>query len=154
MILRQRGGPQIELTVLGYQFPYGVSDWHDLNWLNIFVRVQTVGASWTGGPDPCLLTTEARDLAAWLRAAANGSAVTPLEFLEPELSFAVARPPDDRVVPLAVTLKHAFVKDQTLVSVQLNELPLVLHVVAEDLVAAADELDIDLRRVPVRPVAP
>ena len=154
MILRQHGGPQIELTVVGYQFPHGVSDWHDLNWLNILVRVQTIGASWTGGPDPCLLTTEARELAAWLRAAADKSAVTPLEFIEPELSFAVARPPDDRVVPLAVTLKHAFIKDQTLVSGQVTELPLVLHVAAGDLAASADELEIDLRRFPVRESPP
>jgi len=154
MILRQRGGPQIELQVLGYQFPHGVSDWHDLNWLNVLVRVQTVGADWKGGPDPCLLTTEARGLVGWLRAAADGSAISPLEFIEPELSFAVARPPDTRGVPLAVTLKHAFIKDQTLVSVDVTELPLVLYVVAEDLVAAADDLESDLRRFPVRQVAP
>jgi hypothetical protein len=154
MILCQRGGPQIELTVLGYQFPHGVSDWHDLNWLNILVRVQTVGAHWKGGPDPCLLTTEARELAGWLRAVADGSAVSPLEFIEPELSFAVARPSDDRGVPLAVTLKHAFIKDQMLFSVQVTELPLVLYVVPEDLAAAAEDLESDLRRFPVRQVAP
>jgi len=150
MILRQQGGIQIEMSILGYQFPDGVHDWHDLNWLNILVRVETVGANWTGGPDPSLLTTEAQKLATWLRAAGDGRAVEHLAFLEPDLSFDVVRPPDERGIPVAVTLKHAFVKRQTLVSVPVRELPLVLYVAPADLLEAASALETDLLRFPAR----
>jgi len=154
MILRQHSGPQIELLVLGYQFPEGLADWHDLNWLNVLVRVKTSGADWTAGPDPCLLTTEALALAGWLRAAAGGRVVAPLVFVEPALSFAVARQSDGQAVPVAVTLRHAFVKNQDLVAVPVTELPLVLHVAPADLVAAAADLETDLLHFPVRQSAP
>jgi hypothetical protein len=153
MILRQTGGPAIELTILGYEFPDGGVGWHDFNWLRVFVRVESGGRSWTGGPDPCLLTTEVKELSAWLRAAADGWSPPP-EFLEPELSFAVVRPADERGIPVAVTLRHAFVRDQTLVSGQLSELPLVLYVEPETLRAGAADLEADLLRFPVRGTGP
>jgi hypothetical protein len=106
--------PTIELRFLGYEFPDGADDWHDLNWLRILVRVESGSASWTGGPDPCLLTSEAKVLAEWLRSAADGW-LPPPEFLEPTLSFAVVRSPDARGIPLAVTFRHALVTGQTLV---------------------------------------
>jgi hypothetical protein len=153
MILRQQGGPQITLSILGYQFPDG-SDWHDLNWLNVLLRVETIGAHWTGGPDPCLLTTEAAELVVWLRAAAGGSTVKHLEFLEPELSFDIARPPEDRGIPVAVTLRQDFVKAQTLVAGLISELPLVLYVAPADLLEAAAQLENDLLRFPERHPVP
>jgi len=153
MILRQQEGPEIDLQILGYQCPQGVTDWHDLNWLNILVRVSTLGASWTGGPDPCLLTTEARDLAAWLRSAADGRHILPLSFIEPELSFAVAREADERGIPVAVTMRHAFVSNQPLVPGQPDELPFLLYVAPNVLLTAASDLETDLLRYPVREVA-
>lgn len=153
MILRQRGGPTIELRILGYEFPEGADEWHDLNWLRVLVRVESGSASWTGGPDPCLLTSEAKILADWLRAAADGW-LAPPEFLEPALSFAVVRSPDSRGIPLAVTLRHAFVTGQNLVSGALRELPLVLYVAPEEVRAAASDLETDLLRFPVRGTAP
>jgi len=153
MILRQRGGPTIELKVLGYEFPDGADEWHDLNWLRIQVRVESGDANWTAGPDPCLLTSEAKALAEWLRAAAAGW-LAPPEFLEPALSFAVVRPLEERGIPLAVTLRHELVSNQTLVSGPLRELPLVLYVAPEELRAAASDLEADLLRFPVRGTGP
>jgi hypothetical protein len=150
MILRQQEGPEIDLRILGYQFPQGVTDWHDLNWLNIVVRVSTLGARWTGGPDPCLLTTEARELARWLRSAADGHHILPLNFIEPELSFAVAREADERGIPLAVTMRHAFVRNQPLVLGQPDELPFLLYVAPDVLLTAASDLEAELQRYPVR----
>ena len=154
MILRQREGPEIELQVLGYEFSQGATDWHDLNWLKILVRVNTVGASWTGGPDPCLLTTEARELVAWLRTAAVEHPVPPLAFIEPGLSFAVAREPGEGRIPVAVTLRHAFVRNQPLVSGQPDKLPFLLYVDPEVLSTAASDLEADLLRYPVRETTP
>jgi hypothetical protein len=152
MILAQPDGPSIRIAILGYQFPEGGLGWHDWNWLNVQVQVRSGAAAWTGGPDPCLLTTEARELGVWLRAVAERSEPrASLEFLEPQLSFAMVGRPSDGVVALGVTLRWALIRDQNLVADRkVEELPLVLHVGEDALRMAAADLEVELLPWPVR----
>jgi hypothetical protein len=62
----------VSLSPAGYEFPdRRMGDWHDLNWLRIAGKVETPDGSWSFN-DPCMLTTEAAQLGAWLREAADG----------------------------------------------------------------------------------
>lgn len=86
----------LELTVAGYQFPdigtpgsaTGQDGFHyDANWLVIAGHVNDGQHSWTFR-DPCLLTTEALELARWLDAAADVSTdLEAADFIEPNLDF-------------------------------------------------------------------
>ncbi|CAM5305993.1 hypothetical protein SAVIM338S_00526 [Streptomyces avidinii] len=91
---------RVELCPLGYQFPRAGADPYDDNWLVISGAVTTPAGSWSFA-DPCLLTGEAREVSAWLRAAAAGKvAATGLDaegelspdtwFIEPVLAFSLA----------------------------------------------------------------
>lgn len=83
-----------------YQFATVRGDPYDDNWLVIDGTVTTPEGSWSFA-DPCLLTDEARQVAAWLRAVAGGTAavtgpdaegeLSPNRwFLEPLLAFSLA----------------------------------------------------------------
>ncbi|MEU7963987.1 hypothetical protein AB0D09_11045 [Streptomyces sp. NPDC049097] len=63
---------RVELGPLGYEFPVVRGDVHDDNWLVITGAVTTPEGSWSF-TDPCLLTDEAREVAAWLRGVAAGT---------------------------------------------------------------------------------
>ncbi|MFD9411643.1 hypothetical protein ACFWBN_32120 [Streptomyces sp. NPDC059989] len=90
----------VELHPLRYQFPLVGANSYDNNWLVIGGSVTTAEGSWSFA-DPCLLTDEAREVSAWLRAVAAGKvAVTGLDaegelspdtwFIEPVLAFSLA----------------------------------------------------------------
>ncbi len=110
MQLLSRDGASVELRPTRYQFAKASrepGDW-DANWLEVHGRVRTAtGESWTFH-DPCLTTWEARTLADWLRAAAEGRVpVTDapteesegmLTFTEPNLGFSIAAREDDSLV--------------------------------------------------------
>lgn len=90
MLLRGQEGNELELGVVGYQFPDEERDPWDSNWLLVSVRVLAPQGSWEV-VDPCLTTWEAKRLVAWLvQAAARDPAKAPLTFTEPNLTV-VAR---------------------------------------------------------------
>lgn len=64
----------VGLRPVGYQFATAQGDWHDDNWLVIDGAVMSPEGSWVFA-DPCLLTDEAQQVAAWLRAVAAGTVV-------------------------------------------------------------------------------
>ena len=118
MLLTSSDGASVELRQTRYQYPAAPSepgDW-DANWLDIHGRVRTAtGESWRFD-DPCLTTWEARQLGAWLRAAADGRVpVTEaptedsedlLTFTEPNLGFSVGgREGDSLVVRVHLSLE-------------------------------------------------
>jgi hypothetical protein len=92
------GGVTVELEPLRWQFPADAGESDD-EWLVVGGRIDPGGESWSFA-DPCLLMTDARDLADWLFAASEGR-VEPaprgedgqpepdLVFLEPALGFSV-----------------------------------------------------------------
>ncbi|WP_443046355.1 WapI family immunity protein [Streptomyces sp. NBC_00335] len=96
----ERSGKPCPAPPLSYQFPHAGTNPFDGNWLVISGAVTTSEGSWAFA-DPCLLTGEAREISAWLRAAAAGRvAVTGLDaegelspdlwFTEPVLAFSLA----------------------------------------------------------------
>ena len=70
MFLRGREGNELELSVVGYQFPDEERDPWDSNCLLVSVRVLAPQGSWAV-VDPCLTTWEAKRLVAWLVHAAG-----------------------------------------------------------------------------------
>jgi hypothetical protein len=90
----------VDLRPVRYQFATVQGDSYDDNWLVIDGTVVTSEGSWSF-TDPCLLTGEAREVAAWLRAVAAGTvAVTEPDaegelspdtwFTEPVIAFSLA----------------------------------------------------------------
>ncbi|MCX4789987.1 hypothetical protein OG369_28550 [Streptomyces sp. NBC_01221] len=90
----------VELRPVRYQFSAVRGDSYDDNWLVIEGAVTTPEGTWSF-TDPCLLTDEARQVAAWLRAVAAGTvAVTGPDtegqlspdtwFVEPVLALSLA----------------------------------------------------------------
>ena len=97
MLLRGSEGNELELAVVGYQFPDEERDPWDSNWLLVSVRVLAPEGSWAV-VDPCLTTWEAKRLVSWLvHAAAREPSVVPMTFTEPNLTVVagpVAGAPD------------------------------------------------------------
>jgi hypothetical protein len=89
MKLHGLNGQALELSIMGYQFPSGPTDWHDRNWLQVRIHVVHPRGSWRS-TDPMLLTSEVLKLADWMDAVAKGE-VTQDErpFTEPALRFEV-----------------------------------------------------------------
>ncbi|MDN7120652.1 hypothetical protein INN71_04520 [Nocardioides sp. ChNu-153] len=87
-------GHGVELTVLGYEFPAAASTAEaydpDANWLVVHAVART-GDGVREVTEPCLTTSEARGLADWLRAVADGRGWASLTFTEPTLAFRLSR---------------------------------------------------------------
>ena len=87
MLLAGREGNELELAIVGYQFPEEEHDPWDSNWLQVALRVVSPQGTWDV-VDPCLTTWEAKHLVAWLvNAAARDPAATPATFTEPNLTI-------------------------------------------------------------------
>lgn len=92
-------GVSVELEPLKWQFPADAGEWDD-RWLVIRGHIDLGNRNWSF-TDPCLLMTDARELARWLHAASDGrigvsrcdsdgEPEPDLLFLEPALGFSVA----------------------------------------------------------------
>jgi len=91
-------GNELELRVVGYQFPGDDTDPWDSNWLLVSVRVVSALGTWEV-VDPCLTTWEAKHLVRWLVGAARDLGGGPMSFTEPNLSvLARPNPADDNRV--------------------------------------------------------
>lgn len=84
-------GNELELGIVGYQFPEERTDPWDSNWLLVSLRVVSAEGTWEV-VDPCLTTWEAKHLVRWLVAtAARAPDGATLTFAEPNVTM-VARP--------------------------------------------------------------
>ena len=105
MLLRGREGNELELGIVGYQFPDEERDPWDSNWLLVSVRVLAPEGTWEV-VDPCLTTWEAKRLVSWLiHAAAHDPAAMPMTFTEPNLTV-IAR--GRTSAPLRVHVRACF----------------------------------------------
>ena len=102
MFLRGQEGNELELAVVGYQFPDEERDPWDSNSLLVSVRVLAPEGSWEV-VDPCLTTWEAKSLVSWLVHAA--ATAVPITFSEPNLTV-TAR--SRTSAPLRVHLRACF----------------------------------------------
>lgn len=105
MKLSGREGNELEMRLVGYEFPENDTDPWDSNWLLVSVRVVTPQGTWDV-VDPCLTTWEAKHLVRWLvNAAAHDPAAATVEFTEPNLSVTARAKPR---APKRVLMKACF----------------------------------------------
>jgi len=97
MLLRAVDGSELELTVVGYQFPHAMNVRDD--WLLLSIRMKIGAESWEAR-DPALVWEEARDLANFLDGIARDdpSAGWHIEFVEPVLLFEAFRRAKDTIL--------------------------------------------------------
>jgi hypothetical protein len=97
LLLRSDDGSELELSVVGYQFPHP-SDARD-DWLVLNVRMKVGSESWEA-EDPALVWEEARDLSKWFEGIATDDprAGRSIDFLEPVLLFEAFRRSQDSVL--------------------------------------------------------
>jgi hypothetical protein len=89
MKLSASNGQVLELSIIGYQFPSGPTEWHDRNWLQVRIEVVHPRGRWRS-TDPTLLTSEVLELAHWLDSVAKGEVrQEDRPFTEPNLRFEV-----------------------------------------------------------------
>ena len=148
MRLADGSGQVFEFSIEGYQFPEILDGW-DANWLVVAGHGRRHDTEWRFR-DPCLTTTEARELASWLRLATApvGSEPNPIYFTEPNLAFAVA----DRSAS-AVWLRMIFeleARPDLPQPVDWGEFSIDLELTPADLEYAADDLARELEAFPVR----
>ena len=153
MLLRGRQGTELELRIVGYQFPGERFDPWDSNWLLVSIRVVAPQGTWEV-VDPSLTTWEAQQVVRWLTALSQqadllvGRAVA---LTEPNLTL-VARPhvgaPDRVLVQacFALELRPPWLK----VVAGGGDLCVDLDVGRDDLAAAAASLQEDLAQFPQR----
>ncbi|MEU5764517.1 hypothetical protein ABZ782_01165 [Streptomyces asoensis] len=150
----------VELRLLGYQFPDTRGDAYDDNWLVVGATVTTPEGNWSF-TDPCLLTDEAHEVSAWLRAAASGAvSATPPDadgqlwpdtwFIEPVLGFSLAARSDDGVlirVHLSLEATPPWRRDD---GADIYQYTVDVTVESEALLHAADHWDRSLNSFPSR----
>ncbi|MGI8810763.1 MAG: WapI family immunity protein [Acidimicrobiales bacterium] len=151
MLLRGQEGNELEVGLVGYQFPEEERDPWDSNWLRVAVRVLAPEGSWEV-IDPCLTTWEAKRLVSYLiHAAAHDPAARPLAFTEPNLTV-TAR--SRTSAPLRVHLRACFALELrppwARTAAGSDNLCVDLDVERGDLARAAASLLADLVRFPQR----
>lgn len=151
MRLAGQEGNELELAILGYQFPEISTDPWDSNWLLVGVRVVTPHGRFEV-IDPCLTTWEAKNLVGWLvSAVGHAGELGPAGFAEPNLTVTVRPKPrvSSRVIMdfgLALELRPPW---SGAVSGS-DDLRVALDVDRADVARAAASLLADLVRFPLR----
>lgn len=144
MLLTGRDGSELELRIVGYQFPGVRDDPWDSNSLEVAVRVMSPAGAWAT-IDPCLTTYEAGALVRWLELVAGE---TPpdrfVRFSEPNFSLAIVV-----ADPTHVRLRARFDFEDRPPWAH-DDLGVELDVPRAGLRAAADQLRAELERHPSR----
>ncbi|MFF8731688.1 hypothetical protein ACF073_35155 [Streptomyces sp. NPDC015171] len=151
----------VQLCPLRYQFSAVSGDSYDDNWLVIGGTVTIQGATWSF-TDPCLLTGEALQVSAWLRAVATGAvAVTGPDgdgwlspdtwFIEPVLAFSlVDRSADGALIRVHLSLEAAPPRPRDDGGADIYQYFVEIQVATDALLHAADQWDLALAAFPTR----
>jgi hypothetical protein len=150
MLLHGREGNEVELSIVGYQFPHEERDPWDSNWLLVSVRVLAPEGSWEV-VDPCLTTWEANRLVAWLVHAAVSD---PLPFSEPNVTVVARAAPSATVVDITACFALERRPPWARTIAGAYELCVDLEVDRADLARAAASLLEDVTRFPLRGADP
>ncbi|MFD8779238.1 hypothetical protein [Streptomyces sp. NPDC059916] len=152
---------RVELCPLRYQFPAAPGNPYDDNWLVVGGKVTTPEGTWSFD-DPCLLTDEAREVAAWLRGVAAGTvAVTGRDadgelspdtwFVEPVLAFSLAdRSEEGAVIRVHLSLEAEPPWQQGDESTDIYQYAVEVRMDTDALLHAADHWDLALASFPTR----
>ncbi|KUO09877.1 hypothetical protein [Streptomyces sp. DSM 15324] len=152
----------VDLRPVRYQFATVGGDSYDDNWLVIDGQVMAPEGSWSF-VDPCLLTGEAHQVSAWLRAVAAGS-VTVTEpdaegglspdtwFIEPVVAFSLAGRSEggSAVIRVHLSLEAAPPWQQGDGGADIHQYFVEITMDAAALRHAADEWDLSLASFPPR----
>jgi hypothetical protein len=152
----------VDLRPVRYQFATVQGDSYDDNWLIIDGTVVTPEGSWSF-TDPCLLTGEAREVAAWLRAVAAGT-VTVTEpdtegelspdtwFTEPVIAFSLADRSEGgtAVIRVHLSLEAAPPWQQGDAGADIYQYAVEVRMDPAALLHAADQWDLALASFPPR----
>ncbi|KPC80625.1 hypothetical protein [Streptomyces sp. NRRL S-4] len=152
----------VDLRPVRYQFATVRGDSYDDNWLVIDGTVMTPEGSWSFA-DPCLLTAEARQVSAWLRAVAAGTVdVTEPDtegelspdtwFIEPVVAFSLANriAGETAVIRVHLSLEAAPPWQQGEDRADIYQHVVEVRLDAAALVHAADQWDLSLASLPSR----
>ncbi len=142
-----KDGQEVELKILGYQFPTDIGNDWDANWLKIYVNVKSNVGQWQA-VDPCLTTWEFNQLIEWFSNLSkernhNSSELT---FVEPNLSLRVIDKSEFTSVQINFDLE---LKPES--AYQDKEYFVIFQFSNEDLATIADELALELYKFPIRP---
>lgn len=153
---------RVDLRPVRYQFATVRDDSFDDNWLVIDGTVMTPEGSWSFA-DPCLLTDEARQVSAWLRAVAAGTVdVTEPDaegelspdtwFIEPVVAFSLAHRSEGgtAVIRVHLSLEAAPPWQQGDDGADIYQYVVEVRLDAAALLHAADEWDLSLASLPPR----
>lgn len=145
-----------------YQFATVRGDSYDDNWLVIDGTVMNSEGSWSFA-DPCLLTDEARQVSAWLRAVAAGAVeVTEPDpdgelspdtwFIEPVVAFSLASRIEGgtAVIRVHLSLEAAPPWQQGEDRADIYQYVVEVRLDAAALLHAADQWDLSLDSLPTR----
>ena len=152
----------VDLRPVRYQFAAVRGDAFDDNWLVIAGTVTTPEGGWAF-TDPCLLTGEARQVSAWLRAVAAGTvAVTAPDadgelapdasFIEPLVAFSLAGRSEGgtAVIRIHLSLEAAPPWQQGDDRAGIHQYVVEVRMDAAALLDAADQWDLSLASFPPR----
>ncbi|MFE9831188.1 hypothetical protein ACFYPK_21410 [Streptomyces halstedii] len=152
----------VDLRPVRYQFATVRGDTYDDNWLVIDGTVMTPEGSWSFA-DPCLLTDEARQVSAWLRAVAAGTVdVTEPDaegmlspdtwFIEPVVAFSLAHQiaGGTAVIRFHLSLEAAPPWRQGEDRADIYQYVVEVRLDAPALLHAADQWDLSLASLPPR----
>ncbi|MEV7084401.1 hypothetical protein AB0O07_00620 [Streptomyces sp. NPDC093085] len=152
----------VDLCPVRYQFATVRGDSYDDNWLIIDGTVITPEGSWSFA-DPCLLTDEARQVSAWLRAVAAGTVdVTEPDaegelspdtlFIEPVVAFSLANRIEGgtAVIRIHLSLEAAPPWQQGEDGADIYQYVVEVRLNAAALLHAADQWDLSLASLPAR----
>ncbi|MFE6554140.1 hypothetical protein ACFVHS_37960 [Streptomyces sp. NPDC057746] len=152
----------VDLRPVRYQFATVRGDSYDDNWLVIEGTVATPEGKWSFA-DPCLLTDEARQVSAWLRAVAAGAVdVTEPDaegelspdtwFIEPVVAFSLAHRIEGgtAVIRVHLSLEAAPSWQQGDDRSDIYQYVVEVSLDAAALLHAADEWDLSLASLPPR----
>ena len=147
MKLQASNGNAFEMRIIGYQFPDMTDCEYDSNWLIIEIDVIHPEGRWRAR-DPSMLTTEVATLSRWLRNHDHSSKKPrSCGFIEPNLEFRFS---DDREA-LRVYFDLESRPDWIIDKAHFDGDVFVDFPIAElDLKTAADDLDCQLRKFPIR----
>jgi hypothetical protein len=145
---------QMDMSVVGYEFPDRLTDADDANWLVIRLELSLVYGAWRWHvEDAGALTWELGECIQWLYALSDGRPVTSERcgFSEPDISFETIRDADGEVVGLTLYLMDEFQPPtKVLMPRENNIVSLRFHTPPDVLRQFAQALEADLHRFPVR----
>ncbi|MBL7737710.1 MAG: hypothetical protein JNK14_00700 [Chitinophagaceae bacterium] len=143
-----KDGQEVELKILGYQFPTSFDNEWDANWLRIYLNVKSNVGYWQT-VDPSLTTWEVDQIIKWFSALSQNQEVEHLEmtFIEPNLSFQfLDKTSDTKTIQIKFNLES---RPQP--ADDDKEYFINFHFFNKDLATIANELSIEHSKFPVRP---